>query len=658
MPQQRSAEGILEDSLDGRFGEPSRGSSSTGEASRTLERSGPQVRVDRVVIRNFRAYRKEQTFKLGEAITILYGPNGFGKTSFFDAVDFAATGEVGRIDIKGETSFRRVARHLDGEGEASDVTFIVESGGSTRALRRSVGDRMKARLDGHVVDRKTVLAELTNSTFSSADRVDNLVRLFRATHLFSQGSPELAKDFARHSELSEPIVSRLLALEDYTSAVEKAKAVRNVARQVIGRAEAQRRSLADELAATERELERLNKDYSEHVAPRSLERLAATFLSKLRDAQIEVEVGEPTIENVRSWRGAVEARRAVVSRRRERLEELSVELGELEEIRSQRGHQTKELLVAEKEELRLSAQAKTLEEKMVQLKQYSAGEAEKLQRARRQLETLRWAWAERPRYREANKRLKSLDDALPLLRARANELSDSVPELEGQLAVLQQQAEENAKLLVVATEALDGLKKLRWRLRSSRNPQKAVVAAQEAEEQTAKALEALRAQEREWRERLEAEQNRQSRLLHEVERLDLEHSALRKLLLAIREQVEGPMCPVCGLEHETEQHLLARIDSTLGPDTPSDQLNKLDIVRGELSSLIRRKEEYAQALARAAASHGEAEKRRAKAEGELNEFRRGLFEIGLTLRKSPEDTTSLRHLGSEFKLPLASPQVG
>ena len=42
-------------------------------------------------------------------------PNGFGKTSVFDAVDFAFTGDIGRLNIKADDRFKRVANHLDGK---------------------------------------------------------------------------------------------------------------------------------------------------------------------------------------------------------------------------------------------------------------------------------------------------------------------------------------------------------------------------------------------------------------------------------------------------------------------------------------------------------------------------------------------------------------
>jgi exonuclease SbcC len=92
---------------------------------------------------------------------VLYGPNGFGKTSFFDAVDFAATGDIGRIKSSGEAHFRKIAQHLDSKSEESVVSLSFWCNGARRKLTRDVSNRKQALLDGRPTDRKVVLGELT-----------------------------------------------------------------------------------------------------------------------------------------------------------------------------------------------------------------------------------------------------------------------------------------------------------------------------------------------------------------------------------------------------------------------------------------------------------------------------------------------------------------
>jgi exonuclease SbcC len=170
-------------------------------------------------IKNFRAYRKPQTFAFGSDVTVLYGANGFGKTSFFDAVDFAATGEIGRIKPHGDEHFKKMAPHLDSKPEESTVSLSFWCNGALRKIARTVSDRKYAILDGIRTDRKRILGELTGGDFLAADRVENFVSLFRATHLFNQEQPELTKDFQDDCRLPSEIVARMLAFEDYASAL-------------------------------------------------------------------------------------------------------------------------------------------------------------------------------------------------------------------------------------------------------------------------------------------------------------------------------------------------------------------------------------------------------------------------------------------------------
>jgi exonuclease SbcC len=87
-------ESIVEDCLSGPV--PKLVASDTLGAQIAIEDAIQAIRVQRVEIENFRAYRRPQSFDLDADVIVLYGPNGFGKTSFFDAIDFAATGDIGR----------------------------------------------------------------------------------------------------------------------------------------------------------------------------------------------------------------------------------------------------------------------------------------------------------------------------------------------------------------------------------------------------------------------------------------------------------------------------------------------------------------------------------------------------------------------------------
>ena len=127
--------------------------------------------------------------------------------------------------------------------------------GDQHRLVRHVNDRKWAQFDGIRTNRKSALEELTGWKGPTVDRVENMVSLFRATHLFSQEHQELAGDFRRKCELSAEVVSSLLAFEDYQAGRSKLSQVCGVLRKAIETLDSESESLRNEVAADEAELE-------------------------------------------------------------------------------------------------------------------------------------------------------------------------------------------------------------------------------------------------------------------------------------------------------------------------------------------------------------------------------------------------------------------
>ena len=292
MQRERSADGIREDCLAGLFGSvPILKPATVGPVPPVARTTAP-VRLEALTVSDFRAYRKPQTFELGSDLTVLYGPNGFGKTSFFDAVDFVFTGDIGRLNTIDDAHFRKTATHLDSETNDADVALLFSTNGATRRLVRKVNDRKQALLDGHSVDRKTVLTELTGASIAAADRVDNLVNLFRATHLFSQEHQELAKNFREDCELSEEVVTRLLAFEDYARAIGKAEAVRDLMRKEMLAADSDAKSLRQEILEANLQLKRLSQTSAQDVPVEAVGELVEAVRRDLATAGILTDCEE------------------------------------------------------------------------------------------------------------------------------------------------------------------------------------------------------------------------------------------------------------------------------------------------------------------------------------------------------------------------------
>ena len=211
VPHSKSDERIVKDCAKGMFGkklELVTPDPDNEEFSSEKDREPKiQVRLKNIEMVNFRAYRDSCKIDIDADIVILYGPNGFGKTSFFDAIDFVCTGEVERFEKKNSD----VLRHLDANEDTSFVKATICIEGKDITLKRSVNDRSNAFFGNKTQSRVNTLIKLAGFSEEPKERTDKLIKLFRASHFFCQQLPLILPRFYKDSEFDDDVISRMLA---------------------------------------------------------------------------------------------------------------------------------------------------------------------------------------------------------------------------------------------------------------------------------------------------------------------------------------------------------------------------------------------------------------------------------------------------------------
>ena len=601
---QRSPETIVEDCLSGTFGEPKALRRSSSELIAAESPGAVPVRLEQIKIQNFRVYRKAQTFVFGEDVTVLYGPNGFGKTSVFDAIDFAATGDVGRLGISGDSYFAKTAAHLDSRAEDSSVSLLFTANGVERKIVRRVSDRKHARLDGIKSNRKEILAELTGGSGPATDRVENLVSLFRATHLFSQEHQELAKDFEEDCELSQQVVSRLLAFEDYSNAWKKASRVCKAIDTIISGAAREIEQLRRNIEEEEEELERLGRTSQEHVGASELDEAIRSLCRRVAGAGVEVPSDSPDVATLRAWRATFEIRGAEVQAKKARLSELIKEAVALPKAAAELAAIRKQ--IAKKEEALTAAVArqKAGEDRLQIAERKVAEENQRRTALQAQLNSLAWLRESAPSYAELFNRkqleaqlMDKTSEALALAREEERRAVESLKKSETN------ETDASKKLVVmrgdIATlnemiKASEG-----WQTQRSRLVQTA------KEDQAAmKSLEQLRAEDRDAMARQERIKEKEAELLGQINDVDKARSELGRLLSQVQSHVRSGVCPLCGEDHGSVETLLERIEGQVSTDSASAARVALRLVRADIrevsasrASLATRQERTARELA-------------------------------------------------------------
>lgn len=627
----RSPEGIVEDAVTGKFGQPGRLAAVSTTPIVQSDRTHEPVQLETITIKNFRAYRKPLSFDLGTEVTVLYGPNGFGKTSFFDAVDFVITGGIGRIESRRKADFEQAACHLDAGDEEATVSLTFRHRGVLRRIVRSVRDRKNATLDGIDTERKAILAALTGGDIPATDRVENFVSLFRASHLFSQEQQELTKGFQDDCRLSAEIVSRMLAFDDYANAVSKATQVVDECRTIVDRAAEDIRNLAEQNTDDGKELSRLNQTASKTADLTALNVELTAFQEKLQALGFPPSPGTPDAAMVRGWRAALESRQAQSQTWKDRLTILAREVASLPKTRadlvvSQQQLMQREQLLKATDDKRIATEhaVRRFEEALAQL-------TAKRNAAQSRADLLNWVRSTQPILAHLVAQERGLKEELALARdafAPKRALADK--------AAADQRARETAtnqiaEKLAARRGKLAAVQALAAALPAWSGNRRRIVELTKTEGALAKAMEDLKAEERDLAPKFIELTNEEQRFCRLVAEVDRNHNELRALLSQLQGHVKSGLCPLCGVNHGTKDGLLHRIQEHVATDAATAARAELTTVREKLArvsaSIEANKAKQKNVAAETAATKSE----RAKLDVAIAEFERSASETAVAL---------------------------
>lgn len=641
VPMTSSASKILTDCLAGLYGLPDALQSAVGPSAISAGREDrAQSILKSISIQNFRAYRTKKVFELGSAVTILYGPNGFGKTSFFDALDFVVTGGVGRLArVPGELA--RIAKHLDSQSDPTEVSLTLEREGETHVITRNLADQNNALVDGKATPRKEVLSLLTGGTAPGADRVDSLVDLFRATHLFSQENQELTQDVASKCELSSELVSRMLAFEDYASGLKKTEEVLKLAGQEHSKAVNDIASAQQAITHERQELERLEGFAASNTSSEVLDARFANLEQAISTGGFDASgIASRDTRGLRAMLDAAAAeavaRRASLLRAIEQVGTLATFRGQLEPMQAQLAERQAQLQQAETHEKESSELLGTLSSQLAQLKAQE-------QQFRLRWERLVWAASVQPEYEQLTSQTQILAAGLAALS----------PKIGQQRAILEQTqaAQREAATSVQRTETqYKTASEKRARFQSIKDIavawEKAASTFAEllnSETQLQASIDELR---RQFGQAQQAEHSQQ--LLVERSERDLAEarssdSRLKELIAELRGHVDGPSCQLCGHDHGSKESLLAAIDRRVQHGDHVVQLSEVAATqRSALQTLVGQRQSLAERVKQEELRLTHSQTQRSQLERQRAQYVASLGSVGLSLTsETPQQMQSL-----------------
>jgi exonuclease SbcC len=532
-------------------------------ADASAKRLPSPVRLKGLKIRDFRAYR-EQSFDLGADVVLLYGLNGLGKTSLFDAIDFACTGRIGRLCRRhiDASTFQEFARHLDARGVGGQVVLEFESDGRQTHVSRAVTDWSNAQMGaGQEVDRSAVMQRLTDARWpEKKPRVENLERHFRATHLFGQHQQELLLDFADDSTISEELVTRMLALDDYAEGQKKAQAVVEEVQRTLANRITELEQLRLSRRQHEEELKQLPQDDGGEESRAAFQDEARRIDAELRSEGDVEALAEPVnARQLRDWRSRLAATQDDWKRTLESLHGVERERKGIERIRVEFDLGLKRSEGIEKDITDHESKLKSQREVLAKARNIRQKLQRELSEARAQLDRELKAQELAGDAANIETRIAQLDADLNRVRRERSGLETTLQHHRtrteahrSELNGLLQQKSEIERVLRKTDELLAGYKTLREdrdtmsRLTVSLRQREAFVADLQRRLDSAK------------RKREEISQQHSA-----VEQRYRQLTEFEGDLIVFLDQAEaqaiGTSCPACGTEHGSHEELIARI---------------------------------------------------------------------------------------------------
>ena len=98
------------------------------------------MKLKKIVVNNFRNYLGEVTFDLSRDVIILYGDNGNGKSSFFDAIEWCMTGEITRFILEKNEYKHVLSNYNMAIGDECSVALYFDEYVLKKSFKRNTWD--------------------------------------------------------------------------------------------------------------------------------------------------------------------------------------------------------------------------------------------------------------------------------------------------------------------------------------------------------------------------------------------------------------------------------------------------------------------------------------------------------------------------------------
>ncbi len=590
---------IVNDCLEGRLGGSKWIEKDTDFFPISRSEKIQNIRLKKLRISNFRAYRGEHEFDLDSDLIILYGPNGLGKTSFFDAIDFACTGGVARFDERFGKKIERLKntlRHLDSNIEDSYVRAILRREKKDFDFKRNLKTRQYAQeVNNGKLSGKDTLFRLTGLNKGELDLgVLNFIRLFRATHLFGQEFQSLTPGrFKKESALPEDTVSRMLALQDYVEAIKKTKGITEELNRRIKREDDSITSLKEDCEKTRKEMEQYINVRKKIKKPDNLILFGKKLVEDLTK-ELEVPIESPakfSIDNSTHWKGKVASKINSLKNRLKEIEKIQITFNDF--IKWKEEKEDKSVKLSERKNLlaNYNEECSEIENSLNVIENEIKEQELEEKRLAQQIDNLNWVVGPKKKYRGIKNQISGEEEIIwdikqkqvdlltkvEALNLKKNEIDDNIRNCNKNRDSFNLQLREINNVEPGFTE---------WQTLEI-NLKKSIIGIEENKKKEKEIYDELT----EKNNLLNILENNRKKIEYKVKCLQKNQSELKRSLDEIETYINNNICPVCGTKHQTKEDLINKLNIRRGlqPEELKEslkELNESNLKKSEINKRI------------------------------------------------------------------------
>lgn len=537
-------------------------------------------RLKTLDIDNFRGIGRKISLNLDADIIVIYGPNGTGKTSIFDAIEWGITGQVERlqkpikdVDIK----LKDILINLFHKGNSAKVEIKLGINGETMDIKRSLSlskaDRSKVEINDRSVQDKTVIATVTGNELimPRVKRVERFRKGFLASHTLKQ---EILTKFIRDTYPKERYntFSYLTATQDFVRFKDKTEQVIKGMGKLFRQLQVKSDEISKEVNDLQQEITNKEKEISylsKAIASFSRTNLITEIQQVIKE--LNFPISKSLINRLRQ--PTQELAETIINISSKYIESSNKEIEILTDIIKQGKGIIQIKPKREEIENTINALIKkqeTLKEKMENVKSETDRKRQRLsnlekskQKFQNLVDNIDWLLRIKPLHEDKKKRLDQMNKEVKKIYSREEELNEKkrkteevIAKIKKKLLNCKKQISQNENLVESINLILDSLPE--WEdsiiqlnniIEESRQINKQLRLDKIDKEQASKALNSLISEIKE----ITAQINLQKQ----------EYSERIQLIGRLKEYIYSPKCPLCGHEWGNMQILLSQVEKRI-----------------------------------------------------------------------------------------------